>query len=349
MLASAVLLGAGGLVAPATGRELFGSNEHVLLPPASLTKILTAMIAADWLPAHAEVPVSARAAGVSPDKVGMKAGQRWPLSIALHALLISSANDAAYALAERVSGSMAHFAVLMRSVAGQLGLTDTPVLRDPAGLDGTEGVGGGNLMSAWDVAVAARDLMAIPELAAIVGLRKYRFTGPDRIVYELYSHNRGFLDSYPGAVGVKTGYTFRAGVCVAEEASRAGRTMLAVVMNGVAPDQTAEMLLDKGFATPAKAESRDRTLPGVVRPAPEPAQAPVRTPPTTDPAGRLPRSHGPLAVAAAVPPAHQRAGLDPAAAVVPGLAGFAVLAVIGGLLLVVVSRRTRPGDAGNRR
>ena len=81
-----------------------------LLPPASLTKMLTALIAVDWLPPGTVIPVSARAAGVAPDKVGMKAGQRWPLSITLHALLISSANDAAYALAERIGGSVGRFA-----------------------------------------------------------------------------------------------------------------------------------------------------------------------------------------------------------------------------------------------
>jgi D-alanyl-D-alanine carboxypeptidase (penicillin-binding protein 5/6) len=261
------------LVDMGTGRELVGSNEHVLLRPASLTKLLTAMIATDWLAPATLVRVSTRAAAVAPDKVGMKPGQRWRLTIAMHALLISSSNDAAYALAEQAAGSVPRFAALMTAAADQLGMTYHPVLRDPAGLDGTEGAGGGNLMSAWDVAIAARALMANPNLASIVRLSTYRFTGPDGIVYELASHNLAFLRSYPGAVGVKTGYTVPAGVCVAEAAVRGGRTMLAIVMNGVSPDQTASMLLDKGFATPVKAELGRPLLPAVrepypVRPAP---------------------------------------------------------------------------------
>ena len=255
------------LVDADTGRQLYGEHEHTPLPPASLTKMLTALIAADWLTPSDDILVSARAAGVAPDKVGMKAGQQWPLTLALHALLISSANDAAYALAEHISGTVERFAQVMRQAANQLGMSDGPTFHDPAGLDGSQGVDGGNLVSAWDLAIAARALMANSTLASIVPLKTFRFTGPDGIVYELSSHNLAFLNSYPGAIGVKTGFTDPAGVCVAEEATRAGRTMLAVVMHGVSPDQTAEMLLDKGFATPVASEpSTASVLPPVVEP-----------------------------------------------------------------------------------
>ena len=248
---------------------LVAQNAHTPLPPASLTKILTALVAADWLPDEPPVPVSARAANVSPDKVGMKAGQEWPFDITMHALLISSSNDAAYALGELVSGSLENFEATMETAADQMGMQDHPVLRDPAGLDGSEGIGGGNLMSAWDVAVAARNLMANPYLAGIVAEKSFRFTGPDGIVYEISSHNRAFLNSYPGGDGVKTGYTVPAGVCVAAAATRGNRHMLAVVMNGEFPDKTAEMLLDQGFATAPEAEPiMDPSLPPVSEPAP---------------------------------------------------------------------------------
>ena len=319
-----------------TGREIFGSNEHELLRPASLTKLLTAMIAADWLPPTALVGVSPRAAAVAPDKLGMKAGQRWPLTIVLHALLISSSNDAAYALAEQVAGSEARFAVLMRSAAAELGITDRPVLWDPAGLDGTEGVAGGNLLSAWDIAIAARALMANPALAGIVRLTTYRFTGPDGIVYELSSHNGAFLRSYPGAVGVKTGYTVPAGVCVAEEAVRGGRAMLAVVMNGVAPDETAALLLDRGFATPITAEAGLPPLPTVREPAPV-RTVPVRVLPTT------PRPARPAAAVPTTVTARRPAGgdADPAAvgAVLAGAVAVGLAAGFAGRRLL--RRRTR--------
>lgn len=276
-----------------TGRVLVAENVHMALPPASLTKLLTAVVADDWVPAGAQVPVSARAANVAPDKLGMKAGQTWPFDITMHALLISSSNDAAYALAELVSGSVEQFGKTMEQAAQQMGMQDHPVLRDPAGLDGSQGVGGGNLISAWDVAIAARDLMANPYLAGIVAEKSFRFTGPDGIVYDIASHNRAFLNSYPGAVGVKTGYTVPAGVCIAAEAVRGGRHMLAVVMNGEFPDKTAEMLLDQGFATAAASEpSQDPLLPPVLEPHPpapvakhNPARGGSRTQPTPGAAG----------------------------------------------------------------
>ena len=252
-----------------TGRVLVEQNDHTPLPPASLTKILTAVVAADWLPPDSQVPVSAAAENVAPDKLGMKAGQVWTFDIVMHALLISSSNDAAYALAELASGSLGNFSGTMASAAQQMGMTDHPVLRDPAGLDGSEGVGGGNLISAWDIAIAARDLMANPYLASIVAEKSFRFTGPDGIVYEIASHNRAFLNSYPGATGVKTGYTVPAGVCVAETAERGGRHLLSVVMNGEFPDRTAEMLLDQGFATDPNTEPlMDPMLPAVSEPHP---------------------------------------------------------------------------------
>ena len=275
-----------------TGRVLVAQNAHTPLPPASLTKLLTALVAADWLPPDSQVPVSARTENVSPDKLGMKAGQVWPFDITMHALLISSSNDAAYALAELVSGSIENFGNTMEYAAQQMGMKDHPVLHDPAGLDGSEGVAGGNLVSAWDLAIAARDLMANQYLAGIVAEKSFRFTGPDGIVYEIASHNRAFLNSYAGAVGVKTGYTVPAGVCIAAEAVRGNRHMLAVVMNGEFPDKTAEMLLDQGFATASDAEpAQDPMLPPVMEPHPaspvskhDPARGGSRAAPSLMPA-----------------------------------------------------------------
>jgi serine-type D-Ala-D-Ala carboxypeptidase (penicillin-binding protein 5/6) len=252
-----------------TAKILYAQNPHAQLRPGSLTKMVTALVAVDWLPAQALVPVTPVAANVYPDKVGMVAGQDWPLNDTLQALLIFSANDAAYALAQRVSGSLARFAVTMQETAAQLGMTDHPVLRDPAGLDGQEGFEGGNTMSPWDVAIAARALMANPELAAIVSMKALAFTGPGGVVYGLDNQNLYFLDTYPGAIGIKTGLTDAAGFCVAEEAERGGRHMLAIVMNGSSSYQTAADLLNQGFATPVRAEPANAAvLPAIVEPDP---------------------------------------------------------------------------------
>ena len=320
---------------------LLAQNVHTLLPPASLTKILTALIAADWLTPGTAIPVSDRAANVSPDKVGMKTGQQWPYDITMHALLISSSNDASYALAEKISGSVEGFAATMEQAASEIGMTDGPVLHDPAGLDGKDGAGGGNLLSAWDVAVASRDLMANPYLGGIVATKTYRFTGPDGVVYQLASHNLAFLNSYPGAAGVKTGYTVPAGVCVAAAAIRGGRHMLAVVMNGVSPDRTAGMLLDQGFATAAESEpSTDPKLPPVAEP--EPAAAAPQPGDSPAPAARVS-----AASAAEVIPARSSG-----VAVVPtaeAAAGVLTVATVAGWLLVRGRRRLSLGPRHRRR
>ena len=86
----------------------------------------------------------------------------------LESLLVLSANDAAYALAQRISGSLAAFEPVMERRPSQIGMSDSPVFHDPAGLDGTEGFAGGNMVSARDLAIAGRDLLNVPELARIV-------------------------------------------------------------------------------------------------------------------------------------------------------------------------------------
>lgn len=265
------------LVDTATGRILDASNDRQPLSPASLTKMLTALVATNYLPESAPIPISARAENVEPDKIGMKAGQVWSLDQVIQALLIISANDAAYALAEKIGGSAEFFDPVLTDAAAQIGMQDGPVFHDPSGLDDSHGIDGGNLISARDLAIAGRDLLSVPRLAQIVALPAVRYVGPNGTAYDLASHNRAFLRTYAGAVGVKTGFTDKAGVCLTAAATRNGRTMMAVVLHGVNPDQTAKMLLDQGFATPQGAEPTADALPSVRLPEVAPPPSPTTT------------------------------------------------------------------------
>ena len=258
------------LVDVGTGNVLAADNEHLRLPPASLTKVLTALIAVSYLHAGAGIPGTKESLEAYPNDVGIQKGVAWPLHDVLESLLVLSANDAAYALAQRVSGSLAAFAVVMQRSAKQVGMTDSPVFRDPAGLDGTEGFEGGNLVSARDLAVAGRDLLNVPELARIVVQDSYHFVDPTGASHYLPSMNNLFLESYPGAIGIKTGFTDKAGSCIMAAARRQGRTMLAVVMNGYNPTQSAIDLLNEGFQTPLKAEPTNDRLPPPTLPSPVP-------------------------------------------------------------------------------
>ncbi len=261
-----------------TGNVLAATNDRTPLPPASLTKVITALAAIENLPADAQVPISPRAAFMPADKLGMKPFTIWTFDQMIHALLLSSANDAAVALAEKAGGSVEGFQHMFALTAADLGMADNPVLNDPAGLDGPDGVEGGNLVSARDLAIAARALLAQPVLAGIAATPVFYFDGPDGIHHRLTSHNRYFLTTYPGAIGVKTGYTHRAGYCLIAAARLGGRTMMAVVLHGNNPTQTAEDLLDKGFFTPVETEPVADRLPVVHL---GPATAPTTLPPST--------------------------------------------------------------------
>jgi D-alanyl-D-alanine carboxypeptidase (penicillin-binding protein 5/6) len=321
-----------------TGRVLYAANAHAPLPPGSLTKVLTAMIAYDWLPASSQIPVNAVAYNAYPDKVGMKPGQKWPLAIALHALITDSANDAAYALAIDIGGSLKGFVPIMAEAGRQIGMTDHPTIEDPAGLDGTEGWDGGNRISAWDLAVAGRDMMANPYLAAIADQQTFDFEGPDHIAYHLLSRNYHFLASYPGAIGVKTGFTDLAGYCDMEEAQKGSRKMLAVVLKSTNPDQDAAALITQGFDVPTLNEAQDPRLPEVAQPEP-PRKAP---PPTVAPSNKV----QPVVADVTPKPARTYGWEEGAAA-----AGVAVGTVLWLRRVAnrISTRRRRPGDGKNQR
>jgi serine-type D-Ala-D-Ala carboxypeptidase (penicillin-binding protein 5/6) len=251
-----------------TGDVLAGYNERLRVPPASLTKVLVALIAIGYLSPDEGVAGTTVSEDVYPNRVGMEKGVPWPLPEVLQSLLVYSANDAAYAIADRISGTLRAFAPVMERSAQQIGMEDDPLFRDPAGLDGPMGYQGGNLVSARDLAIAGRDLLGVPELAQIVREKNYHFVDPKGQLHWLPSMDFTFLDTYPGAIGIKTGFTDRAGDCLMAAATRGKRTMLAVVMNGYNPTQTAIDLLNQGFATPVSAEPTADRLPPPKLPSP---------------------------------------------------------------------------------
>lgn len=252
--------GAWILVDADTGAVLDAASARTPMRPASIFKVLTALVAVQQLPADATVPVSTRAASMPAMKIDMKAGQVWPLADVLRCLLMVSANDAAAALAERVGGTLEGFADMLNRASVRLHLEDGPVLQDPAGLDDEFSVRGGNLISARDLAIITRAALALPVIKSIVATPEYRFQGVDGVSHRLLNHNK-LLRRYPGAIGVKTGYTRRAGNTLIAAATRNGRTMIAIVLKASAAYDTTTALLDRGFATPASAEAGLDRLP----------------------------------------------------------------------------------------
>jgi len=223
------------------GIELWGHEADHALPPASLTKIMTALVALDdWRP-EAVVTVSREAAAATGSRLGLRAGDRIRFADAFDALLVGSANDACLALAEHAAGSVARFVERMNEKAESLALRATR-FRNPCGLDAE-----GHVSSVRDLHALAVRAMQAPEIARAVALAEVEVRTEDGRRLRKRSGNL-LLGRVPGAVGVKTGFTSRAGKCLAALVRR-GRDEVAIVMLN-APDRwwAASILIDDAFA-----------------------------------------------------------------------------------------------------
>lgn len=229
------------------GTVLLAKGEHDPRYTASTIKVLTALVTVEHLPLSATLNVSRLAAAQPASKIDMKEGSVWTLDQALHSLMIISANDAAYAMAENTGCDLANFATMANTTGKRLGLQNT-AFHDPAGLDGAQGFEGGTTSSAYDLAIVARNALAVPAIAGPASLVRYEFTDPTGAGRRLLNHNRGFLSSYPGAIGLKTGFTKLASRTLITAARRDGRTLIAVVMGTWDDTGWASYLLDQGFA-----------------------------------------------------------------------------------------------------
>lgn len=223
------------------GAELWARAPDLALPPASLTKIMTALVALEaGLPPDAPVLVSARAARETGSRAGLRAGDAITLTDALTATLVSSSNDACLALAERVGGDAERFVERMNERARDLGLAGTR-FRNPCGHDAP-----GHRSSARDLLLLTRAALALPEFRRTVALEQATVRTRAGRVLSLRTHNV-LLGRVRGVQGVKSGYTNGAGRCVVALAERDGVEVLLVLLD--APDRwwTAAALLEAAF------------------------------------------------------------------------------------------------------
>lgn len=221
------------------GGVLFARAARTLLPNASTTKMTTALAVVESAELDDTVTVSQTAASTGGGGLDLAAGDRYTVHSLLYALLLSSSNDAAVALAEHVDGSEAAFVDGMNELAEKLGATDTNYVT-AHGLDMP-----GHGSSARDLAVIATELLDDPELARIVATSAISIPGPDGD--ELIENRNLLLEGYRGATGVKTGFTAGAGNVLVASAERGGRTLIAVVMHSVDATADARALLDLGW------------------------------------------------------------------------------------------------------
>jgi len=227
------------IVVADTGEVLWRRRAERQLPNASTTKMMTAILVVDSGVAD-DVTVSASAASTGGGGLDLIEGQVWPVESLLAALLLSSSNEAAVALAEHVAGSEAAFVDSMNDRAATLGLDHTHFVT-PHGLDAA-----GHYSSAEDLAALAEVLLEDPFLRRTVAASEIAVDGPEG---EVAIENRNLLlESYPGAIGVKTGYTLGAGNALVAAARRQGRTLITVVLRAEDSFADSTTLLDYGFA-----------------------------------------------------------------------------------------------------
>ena len=219
-----------------SGAVLYGKNAHARMAPASLTKILTAIVAIERGKAQDRVRVDVDSRTMYDNTVmGLTPGQTVSLETLLYGLMLPSGNDAALAIARYVGGSDAAFVALMNDKVRALGLTDSS-FRNPHGWDEE-----GHVSSAYDLAMMARHGMQDPLFYSLSASRTWQAEG-----YVLWNLNR-LLGQYPGADGVKVGYTDDAGRCLVASATRNGRRVFVTVMRSNDPTGESRMLLDYAF------------------------------------------------------------------------------------------------------
>lgn len=211
---------------------------------ASTTKMMTAYLALKYGDLDDPVTVSQRAADVGEAEVGLLAGETIPLRLLVSALVVRSANDAAMAVAEHISGSVEDFVDLMNDEAAALGLSHTH-FANPHGLDAD-----GHYSSARDLLTLGLAAMAFPEYREMALTETKAFPdAPDGTKRQITSTNR-LLEEYPGTIGVKTGYTNRALLVMVAAAEQDGRTLFTVVMGSEGAGGhfvDAATLMDWGF------------------------------------------------------------------------------------------------------
>lgn len=244
------------LVDARTGAVLWSRHATTARAPASLTKMLTAILVRASLPLSALAVTGRDAAKAPPSKLALKPGQKVTVSQALQALMVVSANDMAVLLADRTAGSARRFEQAMNLASTRLGLRQSS-WHSPNGLDAPA-----HRSSAFDLAILARAVLRDPWLAELVRTPKVVFTTPDHHRHELYAHSR-FLREYKGAVGVKTGFTDDAGRCLAAAATRNGRTLIAIVLHSPDPPADATQLMNWGFGS-GRSATTGQTLPPYV-------------------------------------------------------------------------------------
>jgi len=257
------------VIETSTGRVLHATNEHQMLPTASMAKMMTLLITMEEirdgrLKYDTPVTISPRASKMGGSQIYLRAGSIWPVKNLIIATKVQSANDAAQALAEKIAGSSENFADMMNQRAQELGLTHSKFY-DPHGLPNSQNPEQVDQMCPHDLAILGKELMKFQFMQALgtVSEMEFRNGTLERIYNPNHLVNPRKANYMEDATGIKTGYTAKAGYCVTASAKRNNMEVIAVVMGaktGGGPNGSfanASRLMNEAFnnyrmAMPAK-------------------------------------------------------------------------------------------------
>ena len=241
------------LMEKTTGQVLYAKNEHEQLEPASVTKVMTLLLAMEALDEGRiryddTVTVSAYAASMGGSQVFLSEGEQITVEDLFKAICVASGNDASVAMAEHIAGVTELFVEQMNARAKQLGMNDTHFV-NCTGLPAE-----GHVTSAWDIALMSRELILHhPDIRRFTTIWMDTLRGGS---FQLSNTNK-LIRFYDGATGLKTGSTDAAGFCISATAERDGMELIAVIMKGQTADKRntdAKTLLNYGFSTYALVE-----------------------------------------------------------------------------------------------
>ena len=228
------------IVVDEDGNVLWARNARDRYPNASTTKMVTALLVAREAEPSEVVTVSSAAGAVGGGGLDLDAGETYTVDGLLHALLLDSSNEAAHALAEHVSGSVEDFVSEMNRYVRSIGATRSR-FANPHGLDAE-----GHYASAADLARIGAEVLDDPYLAEIVASPRATIGAPGGSTS--FENRNELLETYEGAIGIKTGRTLGAGYVLVAAARRNGHRVITVAMNSYDVFGDSATLLDWGFA-----------------------------------------------------------------------------------------------------
>lgn len=245
------------LISGDDGTVIFEKNAHERLAMASTTKIMTALLTLEEAERSGDpvIDITEEMVRVEGSSMGLQAGNRLTLTNLTSGMLLASGNDAANAAALYLGGSQEGFAELMNTRAREIGMTETNFVT-PSGLDDEE-----HYSTAYDMALLGREAMGNEEFARIAGSStlQVEFMEPEQKVS--YTNHNKLLRIYDGCIGIKTGFTKKAGRTLVSAARRDGTTLIAVTLN--APDDWDDhmAMFDYGFETVKTVQMGGEALP----------------------------------------------------------------------------------------